>query len=114
MALDKEIGGNGTWADLRLFRGRGYHKDMCRRHFPKTCKLVIEHAPEVWTNPWSHVLLSVLLPGSWVPFHHGLTNGQLTYHLPVEVPTEDLGAAELAVVPRPGADVVPEGANEVA
>ena len=43
----------------------------------------MEASPEIWTNPWSHVLLSVLEPDSWVPFHQGHSNGQLTYHVPV-------------------------------
>merc|ERR1712176_313247 len=62
---------------------------------------LVEASPEIWTNPWSHVLLSILLHDSWVPFHQGHTNGQLTYHLPVTVPHKS-GVAELAVVERGG------------
>ncbi|CAJ1408267.1 unnamed protein product [Effrenium voratum] len=93
--FDRLIAGNGTWVDVRLWRGRAFHRELCRRHFRVTCSL-IEASPEVWTNPWSHVLISVLLPGSWVPFHQGHTNGQLTYHFAALLPED--GAAELAVL----------------
>lgn len=98
--FDRLIAGNGTWVDVRLWRGRAFNKKLCERHFRVVCGIV-EASPEVWSNPWSHVLLSVLMEGSWVPFHQGHTNGQLTYHLPVTVPAGN-GAAELAVVDKGG------------
>eukprot|EP00439_Symbiodinium_sp_Y106_P069186 s843_g11.t2 len=98
--FDRLIAGNGTWVDVRLWRGRAFNKKLCERHFRVVCSLV-EASPEIWTNPWSHVLLSVLEPDSWVPFHQGHSNGQLTYHVPVTLPSNS--AAELAVVPRGGA-----------
>uniref|UniRef100_A0A7S4PTA1 Aspartyl/asparaginy/proline hydroxylase domain-containing protein n=1 Tax=Alexandrium monilatum TaxID=311494 RepID=A0A7S4PTA1_9DINO len=98
--FDRLIAGNGTWVDVRLWRGRAFNRRLCERHFRVICAIV-EASPEIWTNPWSHVLLSVLLHDSWVPFHQGHTNGQLTYHLPVRVPRAG-GAAELAVVDRGG------------
>eukprot|EP00927_Polykrikos_kofoidii_P065208 TRINITY_DN60998_c0_g1_i1.p1 TRINITY_DN60998_c0_g1~~TRINITY_DN60998_c0_g1_i1.p1 ORF type:complete len:425 (-),score=55.50 TRINITY_DN60998_c0_g1_i1:114-1388(-) len=98
--FDGRIAGNGTWVDVRLWRGRAYNKRLCERHFRAVCSIV-EASPEIWTNPWSHVLLSVLVRGSWVPFHQGHTNGQLTYHLPVTVPSKAC-VAELAVVDRGG------------
>eukprot|EP00435_Cladocopium_sp_Y103_P029076 s1830_g7.t1 len=99
-SFDQLIKGNGSWQDLRLWRGRSFDRRLCERHFRVTCG-VIEASPEVWTNPWSHVLISILMPNSWVPFHQGHTNGQLTYHLPVVLPED--GAAELALVERGGA-----------
>lgn len=102
--FDKYIAGNGTWVDVRLWRGRAYNRRLCEKHFRVICGIV-EASPEIWTNPWSHVLLSVLLRDSWVPFHQGHTNGQLTYHLPVMLPEN--GVAELAVVDRGGS--VPDG-----
>lgn len=98
--FDRLISGNGTWVDVRLWRGRAFNRRLCERHFRVVCSIV-EASPEVWTNPWSHVLLSVLLKDSWVPFHQGHSNGQLTYHLPVSVPAA-AGVAELAVVERGG------------
>jgi len=98
--FDRLIAGNGTWVDVRLWRGRAFNKQLCEQHFRVVCALV-EASPEVWTNPWSHVLLSILLSDSWVPFHQGHTNGQLTYHFPVTVPS-GAGRAELAVVDRGG------------
>jgi len=98
--FDKMIAGNGTWVDVRLWRGRAFNTRLCARHFRVICGLV-EASPEIWTNPWSHVLLSVLFRDSWVPFHQGHTNGQLTYHLPVMIPQTG-GVAELAVVDRGG------------
>eukprot|EP00747_Dinoflagellata_sp_TGD_P034019 gnl/TRDRNA2_/TRDRNA2_136998_c0_seq1.p1 gnl/TRDRNA2_/TRDRNA2_136998_c0~~gnl/TRDRNA2_/TRDRNA2_136998_c0_seq1.p1 ORF type:complete len:430 (-),score=74.26 gnl/TRDRNA2_/TRDRNA2_136998_c0_seq1:12-1301(-) len=98
--FDKMIAGNGTWVDVRLWRGRAFNRRLCEKHFRTVCRLV-EASPEVWTSPWSHVLLSILLPGSWVPFHQGHSNGQLTYHFPVMMPkNEEL--TELAVVERGG------------
>jgi len=99
--FDKHIAGNGTWVDVRLWRGRAFNRHLCERHFRTVCAIV-EASPEVWTNPWSHVLLSVLRHDSWVPFHQGLSNGQLTYHLPVAVPSVDAGVGELAVIKRAG------------
>mmetsp|Transcript_71057 Transcript_71057/g.137102 ORF Transcript_71057/g.137102 Transcript_71057/m.137102 type:complete len:455 (+) Transcript_71057:70-1434(+) len=98
--FDRLIAGNGTWVDVRLWRGRAFNKQLCEQHFRVICALV-EASPEVWTNPWSHVLLSILLHDSWVPFHQGHTNGQLTYHFPVTV-SSGAGRAELAVVERGG------------
>eukprot|EP00434_Breviolum_minutum_P013038 symbB.v1.2.011486.t1/scaffold766.1/size164214/11 len=95
-SFDQLIAGNGTWQDVRLWRGRAFDRRLCERFFRVTCSL-IEASPEVWTNPWSHVLISVLMPDSWVPFHQGHTNGQLTYHLPVMLPEKE-GSAELAVL----------------
>lgn len=100
--FDRLISGNGTWVDVRLWRGRAFNRRLCERHFRVVCGIV-EASPEVWSNPWSHVLLSILLPDSWVPFHQGHTNAQLTYHLPISLPSADSGAsAELAVVDRGG------------
>jgi len=98
--VDRLIAGNGTWVDVRLWRGRAFNKRLCERHFRVICGIV-EASPEIWTNPWSHVLLSVLLHDSWVPFHQGHTNGQLTYHLPLSLPARG-SVAELAVVDRGG------------
>lgn len=98
--FDRLIAGNGTWVDVRLWRGRAFNKRLCERYFRVICSIV-EASPEIWTNPWSHVLLSILLHDSWVPFHQGHTNGQLTYHLPITVPRKS-GVAELAVVERGG------------
>jgi len=108
--FDQYIAGNGTWMDARLWRGRAFNRHLCERYFRVVCGIV-EASPEVWTNPWSHVLLSILFSDSWVPFHQGHTNGQLTYHLPVVVP-DAAGVAELAVVDRGGAmpDDSPRGA----
>merc|ERR1719265_671777 len=97
MKLDEGIKGNGTWADVRIWRGRSYNKKLCAEHFPVTCE-VVQSMPEIWTNPHSHVLLSVLLRDSWVPFHRGLTNSQITYHLPVQVPTEPGAIGQLATI----------------
>eukprot|EP00971_Amphidinium_carterae_P242591 4816697-Amphidinium_carterae.1 len=110
--FDRLIAGNGTWVDVRLWRGRFFNRHLCERHFRVTCSIV-ETMPEVWTNPWSHVLLSVLLPDSWVPFHQGHTNAQLTYHLPVLLPDAagNSGHAELAYLERPGA--LAEGKHDV-
>eukprot|EP00928_Gymnodinium_smaydae_P057832 TRINITY_DN41059_c0_g1_i1.p1 TRINITY_DN41059_c0_g1~~TRINITY_DN41059_c0_g1_i1.p1 ORF type:complete len:428 (+),score=78.16 TRINITY_DN41059_c0_g1_i1:46-1284(+) len=102
--FDRRISGNGTWVDVRLWRGRAFNRKLCEKHFRVICA-VVETSPEVWTNPWSHVLLSVLTKGSWVPFHQGHTNGQLTYHFPVTAPVDPShGIAELAVVERGGTD----------
>eukprot|EP00746_Dinoflagellata_sp_MGD_P016312 gnl/MRDRNA2_/MRDRNA2_136765_c0_seq1.p1 gnl/MRDRNA2_/MRDRNA2_136765_c0~~gnl/MRDRNA2_/MRDRNA2_136765_c0_seq1.p1 ORF type:complete len:378 (-),score=55.65 gnl/MRDRNA2_/MRDRNA2_136765_c0_seq1:23-1156(-) len=98
--FDKRIAGNGTWVDVRLWRGRAFNKRLCERYFRTICGIV-EASPEIWTNPWSHVLLSILLPNSWIPFHSGHSNGQLTYHFPVQLPAPG-GQAELAVVDRAG------------
>jgi len=98
--FDQMIAGNGTWVDVRLWRGRAFNKYLCERHFRTICSIV-EASPEIWTNPWGHVLLSILLPGSWVPFHQGHTNGQLTYHFPVNLPASG-GYAELAVSDKGG------------
>ena len=98
-SFDELIKGNGSWQDIRLWRGRGFNHRLCERFFRVTCGL-IEASPEVWTNPWSHVLISILMPDSWVPFHQGHTNGQLTYHLPVMLPED---GAELALLHRAGA-----------
>lgn len=95
--FDRLIAGNGTWVDVRLWRGRGFNRQLCERHFRTICSIV-EASPEIWTNPWSHVLLSILLTDSWVPLHSGHTNGQLTYHLPVVLPSA--GTPELALVER--------------
>mmetsp|Transcript_30699 Transcript_30699/g.56098 ORF Transcript_30699/g.56098 Transcript_30699/m.56098 type:complete len:378 (-) Transcript_30699:3-1136(-) len=110
--FDRLIAGNGTWVDVRLWRGRFFDRHLCEHHFRTTCALV-ETMPEIWTNPWSHVLLSVLLPDSWVPFHQGHTNAQLTYHLPVLLPVSggDSGHAELAYLERPG--TLAEGKHDV-
>eukprot|EP00913_Durusdinium_trenchii_P024046 g22584.t1 len=97
-SFDRLIAGNGTWQDVRLWRGRAFDRQLCDRYFRVTCSLV-EASPEVWTNPWSHVLISILMPNSWVPFHQGHTNGQLTYHLPVMLPE---AGAELALLERGG------------
>eukprot|EP00746_Dinoflagellata_sp_MGD_P001381 gnl/MRDRNA2_/MRDRNA2_102590_c0_seq1.p1 gnl/MRDRNA2_/MRDRNA2_102590_c0~~gnl/MRDRNA2_/MRDRNA2_102590_c0_seq1.p1 ORF type:complete len:430 (+),score=67.35 gnl/MRDRNA2_/MRDRNA2_102590_c0_seq1:62-1291(+) len=99
--FDKTIAGNGTWIDVRLWRGRAFNKHLCERYFRTICGIV-EASPDIWTNPFSHVLLSVLAPNSWVPFHSGHTNGQLTYHLPVNLPGSEVGRAELAIVEEGG------------
>jgi len=109
--FDKAIAGNGTWIDVRLFRGRAFNRRLCEQHFRVICSIV-EASPEVWTNPWSHVLLSVLLKDSWVPYHHGHTNGQLTFHLPVSMPSAGGGSsAELAVLSR-GGELPDDGAQQ--
>merc|ERR1712216_523046 len=99
--FDKRIAGYGTWVDVSLFRGRAFNRKLCERHFRVVCALV-EASPEIWTNPWGHVLLSILMHDSWVPYHAGLSNGQLTYHLPVMMPRTG-GSAELAWLERGGA-----------
>merc|ERR1711957_917596 len=75
-SADQLLAGNGSWKDVTLWRGRAFHKELCSKHFPKLCG-VVTRLPEIWTSPWSHVMLSVLGPESWVPFHHGTTNAQL-------------------------------------
>ncbi|CAK0794114.1 unnamed protein product [Prorocentrum cordatum] len=55
--FDRLIAGNGTWVDVRLWRGRAFNRHLCEKHFRTICGIV-EASPEVWSNPWSHVLLT--------------------------------------------------------
>lgn len=81
----KTLAGRKDWGALHLFNG-GRRNDAALARFPRLAALLAAlPLTEMHGRP-VEALLSVLLPGTHIPPHHGIANHRLTVHLPLVVP----------------------------
>jgi len=100
--VDSSLVEKGTWRDISLYHSGIQNRQVCKTHFPRTCKLIEKAMPEVWTDNYGHVLISQLLPGSKLRSHSGATNAQLTLHLALTVPKGKAGIRAGTEIREPG------------
>jgi len=84
--IDKQIVAKGKWVDALLFRKGSFNKKACAV-MKETCAL-LKRYPEITTAPLGMVLVSELLPGTFVSEHVGQANSVITFHLGLQLPAD--------------------------
>jgi len=79
--VENDLKTQGSWNEVPLFN-HGLRQELCD-FLPKTCQVIDEKIPEVWSNGNGLCSISVLEPGTEVRMHQGKTNSVLTMQLAV-------------------------------